>query len=553
MYDRAISFVGVACVLVLAQQGNCQLDSIFGGSPRQSERPNSTDESESTPLRQHAVPDVVRPFEWHSVIERNEKQRAFSHRELKADEAAFLKEALATLSDPLATWSQRTRAGVEIGYIGHVSAAKPLRAVIENRFDHHTVRQSAIQAMAEIGDPSTISVFIDLLDDPQVDVKSILASVLNDPFFTDFSREEGLRQPSFPQDSPERLYRDPREPGMGYGGGNPLWLSLRTDNATPVHHLQWFRDREGEFSTWWQVQFAARNVRVDFTRVRRRRMPKEPASERVVAQLGLANDLVGLHAAPRDVVIQRIPTREYWPLIEPIYLKASLLDDDRFRQMAEEAEKSKDISLPPLSTRSFDEWKRFADRQLNGYEVRILDYASKALQDPDLRFRFRIESAEKIGRIGSIKGIVPLKNVIRNWYDHRLVRLECIRAIGKIADRNVIPILIDALADPRVAVETHRQLLRICGDPLRLDDDAYEATGTTREEYGYLGYGYGLRGGGSWELADEFMLEYRSDNKVAATQLRKCVALHKRYETWWGTQGDAAELDFTWERRIPNQ
>lgn len=113
-----------------------------------------------------------------------------------------------------------------------------------------------------------------------------------------------------------------------------------------------------------------------------------------------------------------------------------------------------------------------ADRVLSPADAERLASLSALLLDKgasqDDRAR-RARAARALGlEIGHRNAIIPLRRVIEDATDHPYVRREALAALSVIADKSVVPILIQALADdhPQVRERAADQLMRLSGETL---------------------------------------------------------------------------------------
>lgn len=105
-----------------------------------------------------------------------------------------------------------------------------------------------------------------------------------------------------------------------------------------------------------------------------------------------------------------------------------------------------------------------ADRKLTPKERKEMDAAIQVLLDRKRKLEERKKAAEVLGyRIAHQEAIEPLKRIAFNKREERELRYWAVTALSLIADKRVIPLLIDLAIDDKVGGRAAEQLRKLTG------------------------------------------------------------------------------------------
>lgn len=104
-----------------------------------------------------------------------------------------------------------------------------------------------------------------------------------------------------------------------------------------------------------------------------------------------------------------------------------------------------------------------ANRHLTPEEHRRMKAAIQVLLDRKYKPEKRAEAARVLGRIAHLEAIEPLKQIAFNRRENELVRYWAVTALSQIADKKVIPLLIDLTLDDKVGRRACEQLWKLTG------------------------------------------------------------------------------------------
>lgn len=108
-----------------------------------------------------------------------------------------------------------------------------------------------------------------------------------------------------------------------------------------------------------------------------------------------------------------------------------------------------------------------ADQTLSAEEAKRLAELMRKLEDRKVSMREREEAARKIGEELPHKSAIPvLAKVVKDTKDNRDVRYWALTALSQIADKSVIPLVIEALSDPtpQIRFRADEQLWKLAGE-----------------------------------------------------------------------------------------
>jgi len=103
-----------------------------------------------------------------------------------------------------------------------------------------------------------------------------------------------------------------------------------------------------------------------------------------------------------------------------------------------------------------------ADRQLTAQEKEKMNAAVRIILDPQKRAYHRAEAARVLGeKVAHRDAIEPLKRIAFSGAESPRLRYWAVTALSQIADKQVIPLLIDLTLDDQIGGRAKEQLFKL--------------------------------------------------------------------------------------------